>query len=108
VLAAIARQYFIDRPETPLWIAGAIALISLILCIANFWLGKYLGPWKLSRECSQLLGQKNTTFTMYMALHYANALVAMGPIFYIVWHNLWNAWQMYQYDRHKLRRQERR
>ena len=51
--------------------------------------------------CSQLLGQKNTTFTMYLALQYAGALVAMGPIFYILWHNTWNAYQMYQYDRRR-------
>ena len=107
VLAAVARQYFIRHPETPLWIAGAIAGISLALCACNFQIGKYLGPKKLRRECSQLLGQKNTSFTMYLALHYAGALIALGPISYILWHNAWNAWQMYQYDRHGMKRRGR-
>ena len=82
-------------------------MISALICICNFWFGKYLAPKRYRRECSQLLGQKNTTFTMYLALHYASALVAMGPIFYIVCHNTWNAWQMYQYDRRKFLRQKR-
>ena len=107
VLAAIAREYFIENPQVSRWNIAGIALISLIICICNFWFGKYLAPKRYRRECSQLLGQKNTTFTMYLAVHYASALAAMGPIFYIVCHNTWNAWQMYQYDRRKLLRKKR-
>lgn len=107
VLASIARQYFIDNPGVSLWNIVGIALIALVICVGNFWFGKYLAPKRYRRECSQLLGQKNTTFTMYLALHYASALAAMGPIFYIVCHNTWNAWQMYQYDRRKFLRKKR-
>ena len=107
VLAAIAREYFIENPQVSRWNIAGIALISLIICICNFWFGKHLAPKRYRRECSQLLGQKNTTFTMYLAVHYASALAAMGPIFYIVCHNTWNAWQMYQYDRRKLLRKKR-
>ena len=45
---------------------------------------------------------------MYLALHYASALVAMGPIFYIFCHNMWNAWQMYCYDRRRFLRDSHR
>ena len=107
ILAAIAREYFIENPQVSRWNIVGIAVISALICICNFWFGKYLAPKRYRRECSQLLGQKNTTFTMYLALHYASALVAMGPIFYIVCHNTWNAWQMYQYDRRKFLRQKR-
>ncbi len=107
ILAAIAREYFIENPHVSRWNIAGIALISALICVCNFWFGKYLAPKRYQRECSQLLGQKNTTFTMYLALHYASALVAMGPIFYIVCHNTWNAWQMYQYDRRKFLRQKR-
>lgn len=101
ILAAVAREYFIEHPsESPLAVVE-IALVSLVLCACNFIFGKYLAPKRYRRESSQLLGQKNTTFTMYLALQYAGALVAMGPIFYILWHNTWNAYQMYQYDRRR-------
>ncbi len=107
VLAAIARQYFIENPDISLLQIGGVGLISLLICVCDFYFGQFLAPKRYRRECSQLLGQKNTTFTMYLALHYANPFVAMGPIFYILWHNIWNAWQMYSYDRHRTLRTEK-
>ena len=70
----------------------------------NFWLGGFLVPHRIKRESSQLLGQKNTTFTLYLALTFVNPLIAMGPIFYVFWHNVWNALQMFLYDRHRNQR----
>ncbi len=104
VIAAIARQYFIDHPEAKASEILLIAGTSLIICICNFTLGHLIARKRYKRECSQLLGQKNTTFTMYLALAYAGPLVAMGPIFYVLWHNTWNAWQMYRYDKRLLTR----
>ena len=108
VIAAIAHRHFIENPdESKLQILG-VAVVSLVLCIGNFYFGKYLSPKRFRRETSQLLGQKNTTFTMYLALTYAGPLVAMGPIFYVLWHNTWNAYQMYQYDCRTFQRIQRR
>lgn len=104
ILAAIARNHFIENPEESVKTVLLIGLISLVICISNFALGKLLSRKKFCRESSQILGQKNTTLTLYLALHYAGPLVAMGTIFYILWHNLWNAWQMYAYDRRKWNR----
>ncbi|MBQ7402564.1 MAG: hypothetical protein IJW05_03900 [Lentisphaeria bacterium] len=104
ILAAIARNHFIENPEESVSKVLLIGLISLVICISNFALGKLLSRKKFCRESSQILGQKNTTLTLYLALHYAGPLVAMGTIFYILWHNLWNAWQMYAYDRRKWNR----
>lgn len=107
VLAATARQYFIENPHVSLLQIGAVGLISLTICFCDFYFGKLLASRRYRRECSQLLGQKNTTFTLYLALQYANPFVAMGPIFYILWHNLWNAWQMFRYDVHRATRPNR-
>lgn len=105
VLAAVARQHFLDHSEESLLTVVTVALISLLICIANFILGLQLAPKRYRREASQVLGQKNTTFTIYLALTYASPLIALGPIFYVFWHNCWNALQMYRYD---LRRQNRK
>ena len=51
------------------------------------------------REASQALGQKNTAFTIYLALTYASPLVALGPSCYVIWHNLWNSWQLHRAGR---------
>lgn len=107
ILAATASQYLKDHPEISAWRIVIVALISLLICICNFSLGKVVSRRRFSRESSQILGQKNTTFTMYLALQYAGAFAALGPIFYILWHNLWNAFQMYQYDLRRMKRQQR-
>ena len=73
-----------------------IAAVTLAVCAANFTLGRVLGGREFGRECSQSLGQKNTSFTIFLALTYGSPLIALGPTFYVVWHNLWNAWQLHR------------
>ena len=108
MLAAIARQHFIDNPGESHFQVLLIAAVSLVLCAGNFYFGRLTASRRFRRESSQILGQKNTTFTMYLALNFCGALAAMGPIFYILWHNTWNAWQMYSYDRRRRLRAARR
>jgi BASS family bile acid:Na+ symporter len=80
-----------------------IALISLIICIVNFSLGALLGGERFRQESSQSLGQKNNAFVIWVALTFINPLVAMGPTFYILYHNLYNSWQIYRFERRRSR-----
>jgi BASS family bile acid:Na+ symporter len=73
-----------------------IALASLLVCVASFTIGRWIGGREFPRESSQSLGQKNTTFTIYLALAYASPVVALGPTCYVIWHNLWNSWQLHR------------
>ncbi|HQL08710.1 MAG TPA: hypothetical protein PLE35_03850 [Lentisphaeria bacterium] len=77
----------------------AIAAVSLVICMLNFSIGYAIGHKGLRRESSQTLGQKNTSLTIYLALTYANPLAALGPTFYVFWHNAWNALQLYLHAR---------
>ena len=78
-----------------------IALISLVLCIVNFSLGALLGGRRNWQEASQSLGQKNLSFVTWIALTFINPLVAMGPIFYILYHHLYNSWSIYQFEKRR-------
>lgn len=80
-----------------------IALISLMICIVNFSLGAMLGGERFRQESSQSLGQKNNAFVIWVALTFINPLVAMGPTFYILYHNLYNSWQIYRFERRRGR-----
>jgi BASS family bile acid:Na+ symporter len=77
----------------------SIALISLAICILNFTLGALLGGESYRQEASQSLGQKNNSFVIWIALTFINPLVAMGPTFYVLYHNLYNSWQIYRFER---------
>jgi BASS family bile acid:Na+ symporter len=78
-----------------------IALVSLVICIINFSLGAVLGGGRFRQESSQSLGQKNNAFVIWVALTFINPLVAMGPTFYILYHNIYNSWQIYRFERRR-------
>ncbi len=72
-----------------------IAGMAGAFCVINFSLGAWIGGKKFRREASQCLGQKNTLYTTYLALAFASPLIALGPTFYIFFHNMWNAIQLF-------------
>jgi BASS family bile acid:Na+ symporter len=79
----------------------AIALLSLLICVLNFSLGALLGGRHYWQEASQALGQKNLSFVIWIALTFINPLVAMGPMFYIVYHHMYNSWSIYQFEKRR-------
>jgi len=96
LITANASQFLRSQAGLPSWLLFAIAGLSALVCACNFALGRWVGGQEFSREASQCLGQKNTAFTIYMAMTYASPLIALGPTFYVLWHNLWNSWQIHR------------
>jgi BASS family bile acid:Na+ symporter len=72
----------------------AIAGSSAFLCALQFSAGRILGGNARSLEASQSLGQKNTMLTLWLGMNAFGPVPALGPAFYVLWHNLWNAAQM--------------
>lgn len=96
IIAANASKFLREHNDISFMIIFKIAAVALIICILNFGIGYFIGGKERCREASQSLGQKNTTLTIYLAVAYANPLVALGPTFYVLWHNIWNAWQLWR------------
>ena len=107
LIIANASAFLHGQSHLPKTVLLEIAAISLAICAFNFWFGQFLGGKKFRRESSQVLGQKNTTLTIYLALANANPLVALGPTFYVLWHNGWNTWQLHRYGRRRHLREIR-
>jgi BASS family bile acid:Na+ symporter len=101
LVMANASHFVRTQSGVPRTILIEIAAVSLAVCIANFALGRLIGGRTHAPEASQSLGQKNTSFTLWLALAYASPLVALGPAAYILWHNLWNGWQLHRVSRTK-------
>ena len=107
VIASKATMFFENTPGIPLKISIEIALVSLALCAANFFAGAKISSKRYARESSQTLGQKNTTLAIFLALVFGGqnaALVSLGPTFYVLWHNIYTALQIYFYDRRAVSR----
>lgn len=86
---------YICRQDDLSWlILGEIFALSATMCAICFTSGYFLGEKHFRRECSQSLGQKNTMLMLWVALAFFNPIVALGPTFYVVCHNLWNSWQL--------------
>lgn len=96
LITANASDFLRRNADTPHVVLAQIAGASLLVCAMNFGVGRLIGGREFGREASQALGQKNTTFTIYLALTYASPVVALGPTCYVIWHNLWNSWQLHR------------
>ena len=96
LITANASEFLRHQSGLPRTVIVEVAVASLLICAASFALGRLIGGREFAREASQSLGQKNTTFTIYLAMTYASPLVALGPTFYVLWHNLWNSWQLHR------------
>lgn len=95
LITANGSDFLRHQHDTPALALGQIGVTTLLVCAANFGLGRLIGGREFRREASQSLGQKNTTFSIYLALTYASPLIALGPMCYVLWHNLWNSWQLH-------------
>ncbi|TVR46925.1 MAG: hypothetical protein EA425_16555 [Puniceicoccaceae bacterium] len=71
-------------------------LVGGVLCLVQFGLGRFLGRPGLELEAGQCLGQKNTMVTLSLVLLHLPPIAAVGPVGYILWHNLFNATQLWR------------
>lgn len=101
ITSAKAADFLRNNIVTSASTVLAIALISLVICIVDFAFGAWLGGEQFRLESSQSLGQKNNSFVIWIALTFINPLVAMGPTFYILYHNLYNSWQIYRFEKRR-------
>jgi BASS family bile acid:Na+ symporter len=101
IISANASNFLHTQSANSTLTLANIALTSLVICIVNFSLGALLGGRHHWQEASQALGQKNLSFVIWIALTFINPLVAMGPMFYIVYHHLYNSWSIYQFEKQR-------
>lgn len=94
-----------------------IALISLVCCVFQFAMGRYVGRCYRPRRqkntspeaearsrkirtvtAGQSLGQKNTVFAIWMGYTFMTPETAIVGGLYSIWHNLYNSWQLYRHE----------
>ena len=80
--------------------ALGIAVVSLLCCLFQFWLGRRVARCYSHSEsvtAGQALGQKNTGFIIWLGLNYMTPVTSVAGGLYAVWHNLVNSWELYRY-----------
>ncbi|MDR1938661.1 MAG: transporter [Tannerellaceae bacterium] len=75
----------------------ALALVSLIICIVQFVVGRRIGRhYGDPISCGQGLGQKNTILAIWMAQAYLHPISSIAPAAYVLWQNTINSWQLWR------------
>ena len=99
-LATAKATHFIGYEyEGPKQTVYLIALFSLIICVVCFYIGSKLGGKEYRQETMQSLGQKNNSLSVWVALTFINPLTALGPVFYILYHNIFISFQLYRINK---------
>lgn len=79
-----------------------LGLVSLLFCVVQFALGKWIGSrYGDIIAGGQLLGQKNTAMGIWMANHYLHPLTSTVLAFYAILQNLFNSWQIWRHEKRK-------
>ena len=95
IVVGNAVSYMIQHHEH-LWEMIIMALLSLVVCCAQFIIGRVIG-----RRCgdriagAQGLGQKNTVLAIWMALTFFHPVTSVGAAAYVAWQNIINSAQLY-------------
>lgn len=121
-LAITVTTKSIMKSEMGVFLLLMISILSLVCCILQFAMGRFVGSCYRPRYRSsddalvdingqtseqrgrrvrtvtagQSLGQKNTVFAIWMGYTFMTKETAIVGGLYSIWHNLYNSWQMYK------------
>ena len=95
IASAGASAFVRESDSNALLSVAAIAATTAALCLFHFRFGEWMGRKDKPIETGMALGRKNTMFGIWLALTFISPMAALGPIFYILYQNLYYSWQLY-------------
>lgn len=96
-LAIAVTTRILVHTEASLPVCLLILVGSLVACIAQFATGRLVGRhYDESVTAGQACGQKNTVLAIWVGYTFLDPLTSVAGGFYTIWHNLFNAWQLYR------------
>ncbi len=99
----------IDQSALPIATLLALAAGALLVCLAQFSIGRRIGHCFNSRvEGGQALGQKNTALIIWATSTFFNPATSLAPGCYVLWQNIVNSWQIHRARHVKQAKTQRR
>jgi BASS family bile acid:Na+ symporter len=91
----------IVHSEATILLLLLIAIATFLLCFVQFAIGRGIGRW-LGEEINagQALFQKNTALSIWVAYMYLNPVASVGAGCYVLWQNIINSLELWQYRKH--------
>ena len=79
-----------------------VALLSLIACILHFFIGRAIGRrYGEHINTGQAMFQKNTALAIWVSYMYLNPVASIGAGCYVLWQNIINSVEIWEFDRNK-------
>lgn len=104
VIIGRTTAFIIDLHDATFTTEITLALVSLIICLVQFKVGRVLGRrYGDPVAGGQSLGQKNTVLAIWMAQSFLNPISSIAPTTYIIWQNFVNSYQIYKKDREAVK-----
>lgn len=101
-LAIAVTVKAIMHSDVPAVYQVAIAAVSLVCCLFQFYVGRKIGiHYGKQIEGAQALGQKNTVFIIWLGYTFLSPVTAIAGGMYSIWHNIYNSWQLYRHQQTK-------
>lgn len=90
-------RFLVEQENPNYWVEISLALVSLVICIGQFLLGRRIGRhYGDAVSSGQGLGQKNTILAIWMAQVYLNPVSSVAPAAYVLWQNIINSYQLWK------------
>ncbi|MBR5464452.1 MAG: transporter [Alistipes sp.] len=79
-----------------------IALIALLTCVVQFWIGRKIGVRYGEQVVGgQALGQKNNVFIIWLGYTFLSPITALSGGFFAIWQNVVNSYLLYKKERNE-------
>lgn len=102
IVTARTVKFIVDQETVNYRTEISIALVCLIICVFQFFMGRRLGrKYNDTVAGGQGLGQKNTVLAIWLSQTYLNPISSLGPGSYILWQNMVNSYQVWKHGRKK-------
>ena len=101
-LAIAVTTRILVHAEVTLQLCLLILTGSLVACISQFGFGRLVGKhYGEAITAGQACGQKNTVLAIWVGYTFLDPLTSVAGGFYTIWHNVFNAWQLYRLNTSK-------
>lgn len=95
---AVTTRILVQADVSPLLCVSILAG-SLATCIMQFAMGRLTGRrYDDAVSAGQACGQKNTVLAIWVGSTFLDPLTSLAGGFYTIWHNVFNAWQLYRHN----------
>lgn len=101
-LAIVVTTKSLVHDTSPVIYQVGIALIALIGCVVQFWMGRKIGVRYGEQVVGgQAMGQKNNVFIIWLGYTFLSPITALSGGFFAIWQNVVNSYLLYRQEREK-------